>query len=87
MPDIDITGLAEDGKMILAQVTFSQLSNARWKLDRLLPYQDRNRAHLVLFCACDALTNQDGVIVFPIDRAFAIFTGTKLGSLWLKHSA
>jgi hypothetical protein len=87
MRDIDITGLADDGKMILAQVTFSPLSTAQWKIQRLLPYQDPKRAHLILFCACEAPTNQEGVVVFPIERAFTTFTATELGKLWLAHSA
>jgi hypothetical protein len=81
MRDIDITGLADDGKMILAQVTFSPLSTANWKIQRLLPYQEPKRAHLILFCACDVPTIQDGVIVFPIEGAFTTFTATELGKL------
>jgi hypothetical protein len=87
MRDIDVTGLADDGKMVLAQVTFSPLSTAHWKIQRLLPYREPKRAHLILFCACDAAANQDGVIIFPIERAFTAFTATKLGELWLERSA
>lgn len=87
MRDIDITGLADDGKMILAQVTFSPLSTVSWKIQRLLPYQETKRTHLILFCACDTPINQDGVMIFPIERAFTTFTATKLGKLWLERSA
>ncbi|HEY4270990.1 MAG TPA: hypothetical protein VGM65_03225 [Candidatus Udaeobacter sp.] len=87
MRDIDITGLADDRKMILGQVTYSSLSAANWKIQRLLPYQDPDRVHLILFCACDAPTNQDGVIVFPIERAFTTFTASRLGKLWLRKRA
>ena len=86
MRDIDITGIADDGKMLLAQVTFSPLSSVQWKIQRLRPYQDRKRVHLLLFCDCDAPTSQDGITIVPIKRAFASFTLTKLGKRWLKHS-
>jgi hypothetical protein len=87
MRDIDVAGIAEDGKTLLAQVTFSPLSTAQWKIQRLVPYRDPKRAHLILFCSCDAQTIQDGVAVFPIEHAFSTFTSTKLGKLWLERSA
>lgn len=87
MRDIDIIGVATDGKMLLAQVTFSSLENAAWKIDRLLPYRDPVRAHLLFFCDCADRTEQRGVTIFPIRRAYEVFTSTRHGRIWLRRSA
>jgi hypothetical protein len=47
MKDIDICGLASDGKKIFAQVTHHTLSDAKWKLDRLRPYIALGDSHRV----------------------------------------
>ena len=86
MPDIDIIGIATDGKPLLAQVTYASLSNAEWKLDRLALYQDHKRAHLVLFCNCSAQTTSQGVTIFPIEQAYRIFASTPLGAATLRKS-
>jgi hypothetical protein len=86
MKDIDILGLATDGKMLLAQVTFDPLEKAAWKLERLVPYKDPQKAHLVLFCACKQPTVRDGVIVFPIQQAYDTLTASSLGLAWLQRS-
>ena len=87
MRDIDIIGIAADGKKLLAQVTFSPLENAIWKIDRLLPYRDPKRAHLLFFCDCADRTEQKGVTIFSIRRAYDMFTSTRLGRVWLRRSA
>lgn len=87
MRDIDIIGIANDGRALLAQVTFGPLSTTTWKIDRLLPYRDPKRAHLLFFCDCADQTNQDGVTIFPIQKAYEIFTSSPLGRIWLRHSA
>jgi len=92
MRDIDIIGVATDGKKLLAQVTFAPLSTVGWKIERLQPYRDPKRAHLLLFCDCDKsqkqdrVTVQDGVTVFPIQTAYDAFVSTPLGRLWLRRS-
>jgi len=86
MRDIDIIGIATDGKMLLAQVTFSPLESATWKIERLLPHRDAKRRHF-FFCDCEGRTDQDGIGIFPITHAYDIFTSTVDGKLWLRRSA
>ena len=87
MRDIDVTGIAEDSKTLLAQVTFSPLSAVQWKIQRLRPYHDPGRVHLILFCSCEVTSHQDGVTIFPIEQAFSSFTSTELGKIWIERSA
>lgn len=86
MKDIDIAGIADDGKMLMAQVTYSTLDAAQSKIDRLSPYEDPKQAHLVLFCKCDNPGSQKGVKIYPIEQAFNIFISTKLGKRWLERA-
>ena len=86
MKDLDIIGIATDGKKLLAQVTFSKFADSTWKIDRLLTYRDAKRAHLVMFCDCDKQTEHQGVTIFPIRQAFKLFTSTRLGRVWLRNS-
>jgi hypothetical protein len=85
MRDIDIIGIAADGKRLLAQVTFDQVENAQKKIDQLLPYGDPTGTHLILFCECADRTEQKGVTIFPIQQAYDVFTSTPLGRIWLRH--
>jgi hypothetical protein len=85
MRDIDIIGVASDGKALLAQVTFETLK--AWKLDRLLRYRNPKRTHLLFFCTCPSATVQDGISVFPIQEAYRVFASTPFGKLWLARSA
>jgi hypothetical protein len=87
MRDIDIIGIATDGKMLLAQVTFSPLESATWKIERLLPHRGAKRRHLLFFCDCEDRIDQSGVGIFPIRRAYDMFTSTLYGKLWLRRSA
>lgn len=87
MRDIDIIGIATDGKRLLAQVTFSPLANATWKIDQLLPYRNPKRAHLLMFCDCEEPTERKGVCIFPIRRAYEVLTSTPHGKKWLRRSA
>jgi hypothetical protein len=84
LKDIDIIGVATDGKDLLAQVTFASLSNAAWKLDRLKLYRDSRRAHLILFCDCPDQSAQDGITIFPMQKAFTMFAATTLGKICLQ---
>lgn len=87
MKDIDIFGMADDGKMLLAQVTLYSLAEAQKKLKRLREYCKPKPTHLIMFCACDKSITQDGVLVFPIGPVFKWLTSTKLGKEWLRLSA
>ena len=87
MRDIDLIGIATDGKRLLAQVKLAPLSTVGWKIDRLQPYRDPKRAHVILFCNCDDTQIQDGITIFPIQDAYNAFISTRLGRLWLRRSA
>jgi hypothetical protein len=84
MKDVDIAGIAKDGKVLMAQVTYSPLEEAQWKIERLLPYKDP-KSHLVLFCRCEEPRILKAIYVFPIEKAFQVFTSTKTGKRWLKR--
>jgi hypothetical protein len=86
MKDIDIIGIATDGKKLLAQVTFKSLKDCHEKFEQLLPYRNPRHSHLLFFCDCDDSLIKDGVRIFPIRKAYDIFTSTLLGKFWLRHS-
>ncbi len=83
MRDIDIIGVTASGRQLLAQVTFAERDTVRWKLDRLRLYRDARRPHLILFCDCKDATDEDGVMIFPIQEAYRMFTATPSGKRWL----
>lgn len=87
MRDIDIIGITTANKALLAQVTFDELPKAQWKLNRLLAYVVPKRSHLLLFCACEATLENQGVTIFPIQRVYDIFAATPHGEEWLRRSA
>lgn len=84
MKDLDIFGLATDGSKLAAQVTFDPLDEVRDKFERLLSYKDPKGANLVFFCDCPEKTTHEGVIVFPIKKAYEVFTQSRLGQAWLE---
>jgi hypothetical protein len=86
MKDIDVIGIAKDGKRLLAQVTFKTQKESRGKLEQLKVYRKGDPAHLLFFCDCSEAGHQDGITVFPIKRAYDSFAASKLGKLWLKQS-
>jgi hypothetical protein len=87
MRDIDIIGITTDAKRLRAQVTFSPLENCAWKIDRLLSCRGAKDTHLLLFCDCAEPVEQNGVRIFPIQRAYDIFISTPHGKQWLRRSA
>jgi hypothetical protein len=87
MKDIDILGVARDGKRLVAQVTFEPMPNASWKIERLQPYRDSQQAHLILFCDCPEPTLQEGVTLFPLRKAYEVFSSSTLGKAWLQGLA
>lgn len=86
MKDIDIIGIAADGKKLLAQVTFKSLKDCRDKFKKLLPYRNPKHSHLLFFCDCGDSIIRDWVRIFPIRKAYDMFTSTSLGRLWLRDS-
>lgn len=83
MKDIDILGLADDGRRIFVQVTYRPLAQSRWKIDRLLPYRDADHSYLILFCRAESPAEADGVSVVPIQEVFAQFRASPNGRQWL----
>jgi hypothetical protein len=86
MKDLDIYGLAADGKPLFAQVTYKVADHAAGKLDRLRPYRDERGSHLILFCRAQAIETVDGILRVPIDRVWAEFGATDLGRTWLDRA-
>jgi hypothetical protein len=87
MKDLDILGIATDGKRILAQVTHLpwESAKARGKFDALKKFQSNKGNHLLLFCDCGARSRTEGVVIFPVREVYARFVKTPIGKLWRKH--
>lgn len=86
LPDIDIYGLATDGKPMFVQVTYREMDDkaAQEKFDTLAEYLNPKANHVIFFCRCKRPFWREGVLVFPIERAFRRFTSTKSGRMWLR---
>ncbi|MGH8092272.1 MAG: hypothetical protein ACREIF_02200 [Chthoniobacterales bacterium] len=87
MKDIDIAGLTAAGRKILAQVTYAPLANCQAKLDRLVAHKDPATTDLVFFCDCDSVETREGALIFPIQKAFDMFSSSTLGKEWLRFAA
>jgi hypothetical protein len=85
MKDLDIFGLATDGRKIFAQVTHDSLEQAMWKLKALQKFKKGGRGHLVLFCDCGKQEHQNSVIIFPIREVYRSFVATPTGKRWLRN--
>jgi hypothetical protein len=86
MKDIDIIGIAKDGKRIFAQVTFAPFEAVYWKLNRLRHYKSEDGDHLLLFCDVEKSQVTSGITIFPIITAFDRFTSDGPGKLWLEQA-
>jgi hypothetical protein len=86
MKDLDIVGVAQDGKRIFAQVTYSSFGSkdVQQKYDLLRKFIGDN-AHLILFCKCKKLVHEKDIIIFPIEEVYAHFLKTKVGRIWFKY--
>jgi hypothetical protein len=82
MKDIDIYGLASVGKRIFAQVTFSSVEQAPWKMERLRKYKTPE-TYLVLFCKADRTAIENGVTIAPIEAIVSRFQSSAAGRQWL----
>jgi hypothetical protein len=89
LKDVDIIGIATDGKHVFAQVTYSLLRHAidNGKLDSLRQFVDPNKAHVVLFCNCDAPSVQDGIHIFPVEEVFRTLNSLEWGRAFLRGIA
>lgn len=86
MKDLDIVGVAQDGKQVFAQVTygFFDSKDVQEKHNILVKFGWRN-AHRILFCKCEKLFSKKGIIVFPIKEVYTRFHDTKIGKNWFKY--
>jgi len=87
MKDIDLFAISSTGQRIHAQVTFYEFGRKEtiMKLEKLSKYSDNNKNTLVLFCNCVFPKEVDGILVFPVQQAFDVFTTTNTGKVWLKN--
>ena len=85
---IDIYGLGGKGNKILAQVTNYQCtsSRARRKLERLTEYSSESTT-LVFFCDATEIQRIEDVVIFPLEEAFRLFSGTSAGKKWMSALA
>ena len=83
MRDVDVVGIADDGKMIFAQVTYGRETDVSSKLATLRKFGLSGNAYLILFCRCDVQACRDGVIVFPLQKVFDAMTADDVGRRWL----
>ena len=89
LKDVDVLGLSPEGQFVAAQVTNYEANSdqAQSKLSKLAAYGSSNggdRPWLVLFCQADAPEERDGVLVFPLERAFELFTASAEGQRWVR---
>lgn len=83
MTDVDILGVAEDGRIMRAQVTFTASQD---KLSRLAAYGSKEGNHLVFFCASESMRSEKGVAVVPVDHVFEHFTSSASGAAWFARA-
>jgi hypothetical protein len=86
LEDVDIVGIATDGKRVFAQVTWWPRQKAidNGKLDRLRQFVDPNKSHVVLFCKCDSPSIQDGIHIFPVEEVFRTLNSLEWGQHFLR---
>lgn len=68
--DVDIFGYASDGRLLYVQVTFGGKEESHLKIERLKRYRDygNSDAHLILFCDCEKVHSDDGILLIPWKR-------------------
>ena len=89
LKDVDFVGIATDGKRVFAQVTSSLLHHAieNGKLERLRQFVDPDKAHVLLFCSCDALSVQNGIHIVPVEEVFRTLNSLEWGQHFLRGIA
>jgi hypothetical protein len=80
--DLDIYGLAPDGKKIAAQVTFSKFDSIAWKFEKLKRYRDLPNVTPLMFCDAEKPFVHEQIKVFPLSEVFRCFTASKIGRSW-----
>ena len=82
--DVDIVGIAADGKRIFAQVTFLSRTVAAWKFEQLRAYGASGGSHRILFCQCENVAQEEGILVFPVQKVFELLGKFDWGQTLLK---
>ena len=82
MRDIDILGVASDGKPLVAQVTYAPRHQVQYKLERLLPFV--GTSHAVLFCDTDRVHCDQGVHIVPLGLVYETLVASDHGQAWLR---
>jgi hypothetical protein len=87
LKDLDILGIAADGKRIFAQVThYSWKSQATSeKFENLKKFHGVKGSHLLFFCDCEKRMKIDGVVIFPIREVYGRFIRTLTGKSWKRN--
>lgn len=86
MKGVDILGIDDKGKPILAQVTYSSRIGVKGqaKVNALKDFKTSGNASLILFCTSEQMTNEDGIIIFPLQEVFNIMKDSDYVRLLLK---
>lgn len=84
LKDIDLVGIASDGKRIFAQVTYSNISDVAWKIKRLHQFVSSKKSHVILFCQCDAHSIEAGIHIFPVQQVFRTLNRHAWGRKFLR---
>jgi hypothetical protein len=85
MKDVDVYGIALDGKRLFAQVTFGGSEAVHEKFERLRKYAVED-AHVLLFCDIATIRKTDGIFIVPMTLVFSAFCATRFGQTWLSRS-
>jgi hypothetical protein len=86
MKGIDISGLASDGRPLLAQVTYRTKEGCSEKLSALKAIGNGTGAHLLFICRAEGESREDDVLIVPIQRLFSEFASSDVGKRWLGAS-
>ncbi|MDE0470907.1 MAG: hypothetical protein OXH57_03110 [Ekhidna sp.] len=83
MKDVDIIGLAENGKRVIVQVTYS--FEPQEKISRLKKYTNENKTDLIIFCKTDNPRENEGVMIYSLDEVFKRFSESETGRNWVDN--
>jgi hypothetical protein len=69
---VDFSGVSDENKDILAQVTYykNTASQLKQKIKTLKELQATKSIHLLMFCQCEAPYEDGSVKVYPVERVF-----------------
>jgi hypothetical protein len=75
MKDLDLVGVAKDGRRIFGQVTYYRDDSKEFyeKRTKLQKFKGHKGAHLILFCDSERSRTGDGMTVLSIREVYPIF--------------